>query len=89
MLSRMDTVIWLWYVSIISTVGPYNILFIPNMYPSIHLYISNIAEAAVKAGHKAYFALPTSIPSSYIERGQNNGNRSNLLQVRRGIHFRD
>ena len=66
--SRMDIkVIWLWYVSIISTVGAYNILFIPNMYPSIHLYISNIAEAAVKAGHKAYFALPTSIPSSYIE----------------------
>ena len=50
-----------------STVGAYKILFIPNMYPSIQIYTSNIAEAAVKAGHKAYFAFSTSAPASYIE----------------------
>ena len=50
-----------------STVGAYKILFIPNMYPSVQIYTSNIAEAAVKAGHKAYFAFSTSAPASYIE----------------------
>ena len=64
---RMYTVFWLWCVSIMGTVGAYNILFTPHVYPSVHLYTSNIAEAAVKAGHKAYFAFATTIPASYIE----------------------
>ena len=56
-----------------SSVGAYKILFIPNMYPSVHVYTSYIAEAAVKAGHRAYFAYATTVPASDIERAKTMG----------------
>ena len=66
--------VFLWYFCATFSMGcGFKILFLPNMYPSVHLYMTNLAETAVKAGHDVSFALPTSARDAIVESTKKNG----------------
>ena len=75
MTNRMLAALLIWNMAF-GMVGTSHILFIPGLFPSIRLYMTNLAQGVAEAGHNAILVLPgvlsiTDIPAKITQRGLN------------------
>ena len=75
MTNRMLAALLIWNMAF-GMVGTSHILFIPGLFPSIRLYMTNLAQGLAEAGHNVSFVLPgslsiTDIPATITQRGLN------------------
>ena len=75
MTNRMLTALLIWSMAL-GMVGTSHILFIPEFFPSVRFYMTNLAKGLADAGHEVSFVLPSSssitdIPAQITRRGLN------------------
>ena len=75
MTNRMLMALLIWSMAL-GMVGTSHILIIPDFFPSVRLYMTNLAQGLANAGHEVSFVLPSSlsatdIPAQITRRGLN------------------